>query len=79
MRRFVVLIALALGASMLVAACGDGEDGTPTTATGRIAFISNRDGNNGDIYVMNADGSDPTRLTNSYSVEDGSPDWSQLP
>jgi hypothetical protein len=46
----------------------------PTEAAGRIAFISDRDGNN-EIYVMNADGSGLTRLTNlSYHVE--SPAWS---
>lgn len=33
------------------------------SSAGRIAFMSNRDGNN-DIYVMNADGSAVQRLTN---------------
>ena len=41
---------------------------------GRIAFRTNRDGNE-EIYVMNADGSDQTRLTNN-SARDGNPDWS---
>jgi hypothetical protein len=39
-----------------------------------IAFVSTRDGN-GEIYVMNADGSNPRRLTN-YPLWDGFPDWS---
>ena len=41
---------------------------------GKIAFVSMRDGN-GEIYVMNIDGSDPQRLTN-YRQWDGFPDWS---
>ena len=44
----------------------------------RIAFVSNRDGNP-EIYVMNADGSAPTRLTNSPNIwvsEDIEPVWS---
>jgi len=41
---------------------------------GVIAFSSNRDGNS-EIYVMNADGSDPRRLTDN-SADDWSPAWS---
>jgi Tol biopolymer transport system component len=42
----------------------------------KIAFTSNRDGNN-DIYVMNADGSDPVRLTYSINpVASSAADWS---
>jgi len=40
----------------------------------RIAFTSYRDGN-GEIYVMDADGSNQTRLTNSPG-DDGDPAWS---
>jgi Tol biopolymer transport system component len=40
----------------------------------KIAFISDRDGNF-DIYVMNADGSNPTNLTNN-SASNGNPIWS---
>jgi Tol biopolymer transport system component len=46
---------------------------SPASA-GLIAFVSTRDGN-GEIYVMNADGSDQRRLTN-YRLWDGFPDWS---
>jgi hypothetical protein len=42
---------------------------------GKIAFISNREGGNWDIYVMNADGSEQTRLTNN-PASDTTPDWS---
>ena len=41
---------------------------------GRIAFVSNRDGNR-EIYVMNADGSGQTRLTNN-TENDWGPSWS---
>ena len=43
-------------------------------ANGKIAFTSDRDGNS-EIYVMNADGSGQTRLTNN-SVRDDVPTWS---
>ena len=43
-------------------------------ANGKIAFSSNRDGN-GEIYVMNGDGSSPTRLT-SNTADEGAPAWS---
>ena len=46
---------------------------------GKIAFVSDRDGNH-EIYVMNADGSGATRLTNNAASEsDSSPDWQPLP
>jgi dipeptidyl aminopeptidase/acylaminoacyl peptidase len=47
---------------------------------GRIAFVSERDGNR-EIYVMNADGSGQTRLTNTTADEWGpafSPDGSRI-
>jgi len=44
------------------------------SGSGMIAFVSTRDGN-GEIYVMNADGSNPRRLTN-WRDWDGLPDWS---
>jgi len=40
----------------------------------KIAFVSNRDGNN-EIYVMNSDGTNPTRLT-SDPTDDINPSWS---
>ncbi len=47
---------------------------TATADGSRIAFVSNRDGNF-EIYVMNADGSGQTRLTNSPNA-DQAPRWS---
>src|SRR3954470_5984004 len=41
----------------------------------RIAFKSRRNGNN-ELFVMNADGSEETRLTNSFRVSEGQPFWS---
>ncbi|MFC1983785.1 hypothetical protein ACFLVO_02065 [Chloroflexota bacterium] len=46
---------------------------TPATA-GRIAFASDRDGNF-EIYVMDTDGSNQTRLTNN-AADNKHPDWS---
>lgn len=40
----------------------------------RLAFVSNRDGN-GEIYTMNADGSQQTNLTHNPS-RDSEPSWS---
>lgn len=47
---------------------------SPTPRPERIAFVSNRDGRN-QIYIMNADGSNPNRLTND-NADDYGPDWS---
>jgi TolB protein len=43
-----------------------------------IAFTSQRSDPNGDIWIMQADGSDPRRLTTT-SVLDESPDWQPIP
>jgi TolB protein len=45
-----------------------------TAVKGKIAFVTDRDGND-EIYVMNADGSNPTNLTNNPAF-DADPDWS---
>jgi Tol biopolymer transport system component len=42
---------------------------------GKIAFESDRDGSDSEIYLMNADGSGVTQLTNN-NASDGSPSWS---
>jgi Tol biopolymer transport system component len=49
----------------------------PVVATrgGKIAFSSDRDGN-GEIYVMDADGSDQTRLTHNAPRAAGPSSWS---
>ena len=54
-----------------VLSLGSGQLGA---SGGKIAFISNRDGEF-DIFVMAADGSNPTRLTRDPG-RDGAPSWS---
>ena len=63
-KGFLLLVVLAL------ATCGS----PPPPATGHIAFMSPRDGNL-EIYVMNADGSNPVNLTHNRSSDSG-PAWS---
>src|SRR5919112_1705539 len=48
--------------------------GTFPGPNGQIAFVSLRDGND-EIYVMNADGSDQTNLSNN-DANDFNPSWS---
>src|SRR5256885_2251960 len=55
-----------LGPTVALAQSGDVQ--------GKIAFTSNRDGND-EIYVMNADGTGVTRLTND-PASDSQPAWS---
>jgi len=52
----------------------------------RIAFESNRDGDwvrdrhdNWEVYVMNADGTNPINLTNNNRASDGRPAWEPAP
>jgi hypothetical protein len=47
--------------------------GTFPGPNGQIAFASNRDGNY-EIYTMNEDGNDVTRLTDD-DADDREPDW----
>src|SRR5436305_2551547 len=57
---------------------GPGEDGGPRWSPDvkKIAFTSNRTGH-AEVYVMKADGSQPTRLTiSSKDTTFSSPDWS---
>ncbi len=61
-----LLAALALGSS-------PAESAFPG-ANGKIAFRTLRDGNR-EVYVMDADGSNPTNLTNS-GADDFQPAWS---
>jgi Tol biopolymer transport system component len=71
----VVSIAL-LSAKLLTRTQVDWKDGSPAWSPdgARIVFYSERDGN-AEIYVMNADGSAVTRLTNT-SADEGYPAWS---
>ena len=53
---------------------GDNHSPSWSPNAQKIAFVSSRDGNQ-EIYVMNADGTAQTRLTDNTSFE-GSPRWS---
>jgi Tol biopolymer transport system component len=55
-------------------AAGDSDPAFSPDGT-KIAFTSNRDGNL-EIYVMDADGTDQTRLTNNAAPGDEKPNWS---
>ena len=46
-----------------------------TNSNGKIAFVSNRTGND-EIFTMNPDGSDQTNITNDAAQQDYSPAWS---
>ena len=48
--------------------------GTFPGENGKIAFVSDRDGNH-EIYVMNADGSGQTNISNNQAI-DYQPSWS---
>ena len=63
----VLVAVIAVGLRMYPLSTGD-------AASGRIAFVSDRDGDD-EIYVMNADGSGVVQLTDNGSV-DRSPAWS---
>jgi Tol biopolymer transport system component len=78
--RAKVIVTLTLLCTVLSGfACGGGgeeETATPTPgpAQNKIAFSSFRDGDY-EIYVMDADGSNLTRLTN-HQAQDKHPAWS---
>jgi TolB protein len=65
------------GTGLMNLSLDQGNDITPRWSPDgqRIAFASNRDGV-GDIYVMDADGSDPTRLTGPFDGNSLNPVWS---
>ncbi len=74
MRRVRVLVALTLGAIGLPTSALSQEPSDAPAPSGRIVFISNRDGDF-EIYVMDADGGNQTRLTYSEGM-DAEPAWS---
>ena len=50
---------------------------TPLPAgAGRIVFVSHRDSNLGELYLMDGDGRNQRRLTNTPGIEEWHPHWS---
>ena len=73
LKPLAVLGLLAAVLAVLVLSPSPAESAFPGW-NGKIAFTSDRDGN-GEIYVMDADGANQTRLT-SNPADDGRPAWS---
>lgn len=71
MNRLEYILRSAALSLSLFAGCARSQDLYTNT---KIAFTSFRDGN-GEIYVMNPDGSEKRRLTNN-PANDRSPSWS---
>lgn len=76
MRKALLPLLVGLALVALAACEGDNsDDGGPVTPPpGRIAFTSDRDGNE-EIYLMNADGTEQTNLTRNPAW-DNDPWWS---
>ncbi len=74
-RSFFALAALVALALLVIASSGGGTARAAFPgANGKIAFVTTRDGNY-EVYSMDADGNNQTRLTTN-SDTDGGPDWS---
>jgi hypothetical protein len=70
----LLLLSAALGPQTATQVTGHAGDTAPAVYGSRIAFMSDRDGN-WEIYLVNLDGSDLRRLTDS-PARDGLPTWS---
>ncbi|MGH7675322.1 MAG: TolB family protein, partial [Gemmatimonadales bacterium] len=70
-RTFPFVVMMLCGAAGLMG-CGDGTGPAPPEL---IAFTSNRQGAQHDIFVMNPDGSGAMNLTNNPNADFG-PAWS---
>ena len=78
MKRKLTMILMMLAVSIGFGLAG--AQSANAAAGEKIAFASNRDGNF-DIYVMNADGTNPIRLTNNGGFDEDpsfSPDGSKI-
>ena len=75
-RVIAALLMVPILLSLSIFGCGGGDNPVDLTVVtpGPVAFVSERDGND-EIYVMDADGSNPVRLTNNAAL-DLSPVWS---
>lgn len=73
--RLILCILSAVALAVCAAAISNHARAAFPGLNGKIVFVSDRDGGNLEIYVMNADGSDQTRLTSNSAV-DREPAWS---
>jgi len=64
-KLLLVLFIIALAVSPLVVFTLVTQGKSEGEGEGKIAFASDRDGEDAEIYIMNADGSNQTRLTNN--------------
>ncbi len=67
-----------LGASVIhrLLSIGGGEEPAWSPDNERVAYVSERSEDNSEIYVMNSDGSERTRLTNLSGHDHWPPTWS---
>ena len=72
-KLLLVLLVIALAVSLLIGCNPVTPDEGEGEGEGKIAFMSDRDGNE-EIYVMNADGSNQTSITNN-PAGDVVPSW----
>jgi TolB protein len=72
---FYVMVLGVLAALVLVAAGTSPAEAAFPGKNGKIAFVSDRDGNE-EIYTMNQDGTSQQNLTASTAAADGNPSWS---
>ena len=72
--RTLISVVLLLMSSLLLGSCAADIEQEVNTPSGRIAFTSDRDGNN-EIYVMYADGTNQHNLTNN-TADDNQASWS---
>jgi Tol biopolymer transport system component len=73
-------LAAAIPAAALAVLIGAGADRSeasfPPAENGKIGFVSDRDGGDDDIFVANADGSNPVNITSSSGADDFAPRFS---
>jgi Tol biopolymer transport system component len=73
---FMTILVLLTACSFLATPIAPIQPVSLDGAEGKIVFVSNRDGNS-EIYVMDADGGNQTRLTNNFDgISEDFPAWS---
>jgi Tol biopolymer transport system component len=77
-RQMRGLTTLLVAAGLTTAFAATATDARPTRpgSEGKIAFASSEDDPGGDIWTMNADGSERVNLTPGRPEQDAGPNWS---